>query len=94
MNYKVQGAIKRNKKSFIVCAILWLLLVIVFVAPFSYSVFQANVNGKFSLDIFINQIATNITNPFATIFFAICLIIYAALLSTFVASFPEKAPPP
>lgn len=68
MNYKVQGAIKRNKKSFIVCAILWLLLVIVFVAPFSYSVFQANVNGKISLDIFINQIATNITNPFATIY--------------------------
>ena len=67
MNYKIEGAIRRNRKSFIVCAILWLLLVIVFVAPFSYSVFEANASGKFSLDIFLNQIATNITNPFATL---------------------------
>ena len=32
--------------------------------------------------------------PFATIFLAIWRNIYAALLSTFVASFPENAPPP
>ncbi len=67
MNYKIEGAIRRNRKNFIVCLILWLLLVIVFVAPFSYSVFEASVNGKISLDIFMEQIATNITNPFATI---------------------------
>ncbi len=67
MNYKVQGAIRKNRKSFIVCAILWLLLVIVFVVPFSYSAFQAKSNGVFSLDIFLNQISINITNPFATI---------------------------
>ena len=69
MNYKVQGAIKRNKKSFIVCAILWLLLVIVFVAPFSYSAFQAtNDAGKVSMSIFMDQLMANITNPFATIY--------------------------
>ena len=67
MNYKIQGAIRRNKKSFIICAILWLLLVIVFVAPFSYSVFEANASGKFSLDVFFNQISANITNPFSTL---------------------------
>ena len=67
MNYKVEGAIRKNKKSFIVCAILWLLLVIVFVVPLSYSSFQASVNGKFSLDIFLNQITTNITNPFGAL---------------------------
>ena len=67
MNYKIEGAIRKNRKSFIVCIILWLLLVIVFVAPFSYSAFQANVNGKFDLDIFLNQMATNIINPFETI---------------------------
>lgn len=67
MNYKIQGAIRRNRKSFIICSILWLLLVIVFVAPFSYSVFEASVSGKFSLNIFLSQIATNITNPFATL---------------------------
>lgn len=66
MNYKIEGAIRRNRKTFIVCAILWLVLVIVFVAPFSYSVFEASVSGKFSLDIFLEQISTNITNPFKT----------------------------
>lgn len=67
MNYKIQGAMRRNRKSFIICAILWLLLVIVFVAPFSYSVFEASASGKFSLDTFLTQIATNITNPFVTL---------------------------
>lgn len=67
MNYKIEGAIRKNRKSFIICAILWLILVIVFVAPFSFSTFEASVNGKFSLDIFLDQIATNITNPFATL---------------------------
>ena len=67
MNYKVEGAIRRNRKSFIICAILWLILVIVFVAPFSYSSFQASVSGKFSFDIFIEQLFMNITNPFGTL---------------------------
>ena len=67
MNYKIQGAIKRSKKSFIICAILWLLLVIVFVAPFSYSVFESSTSGRFSLETFMEQFPTNITNPFATL---------------------------
>ncbi len=67
MNYKIEGAMRRNRKNFIVCSILWLFLTIVFVAPFSYSAFKASVNGSFSLDIFMEQIATNITNPFSTI---------------------------
>ena len=56
MNYKLEGAIRRSRKTFIVCAILWLFLVIVFVAPFTYSKFQATVNGQFSLDIFLEKI--------------------------------------
>ena len=67
MNYKIEGAIRRNRKNFIICLILWLLLVIVFVAPFSYSAFEASASGKFSLDIFMEQIFSNITNPFGTI---------------------------
>lgn len=67
MNYKIEGAIRRNKKTFIVCSILWLFLVIVFVAPFSYSAFQANASGKFSLEIFMEKITSNIANPFGTI---------------------------
>ena len=49
MNYKIEGAIRRNKKSFIICAILWLVLAIVFVAPLSYTSYQASVGGTFDL---------------------------------------------
>lgn len=68
MNYKIEGAIRRNKKSFIVCAVLWLILTIVLVAPLSYSIFQASSNGKISLEIVFEQFPTNIMNPFKTIF--------------------------
>ena len=67
MNYKLEGAIKKNRKSFIICSVLWLILVIVFVAPFSFSKFQASVNGTFSLEVFLEQISTNITNPFGAL---------------------------
>ena len=68
MNYKIEGAIRKNRTSFIICGILWLLLVIVFVAPVSYSAFQAtNEAGNMSLEIFIEQISKNITNPFGAL---------------------------
>lgn len=66
MNYKIQGAIRRNRITFIVCAVLWLFLAIVLVAPFSYSVFQAKAGGTFSLEIFLETITSNMTNPFGT----------------------------
>ena len=64
MNYKIEGAIKKNRKTFIICAILWLVLAIVFVVPFSYSAFQANVTGKFVLETFLEVLVDNITHPF------------------------------
>lgn len=67
MNYKIEGAIKKNKKHFIICIILWLFIAIVFVAPFSYTAFQANVNGKFLLNVFIENLVNNIMNPFGTL---------------------------
>ena len=33
MNYKVEGAIRRNKKYFIIFAILWLFIAIVLIVP-------------------------------------------------------------
>ena len=51
MNYKIEGAIKRNKSKFIICAVLWLILVIVLVAPLAYSSFQVKQGA--SLEIFI-----------------------------------------
>ena len=66
MNYKIEGAIKRNRKYFIIYAILWVVIAIVFVSPFSYSAHVAGLDGKFSLEIFIETFGTSITNPFGT----------------------------
>ena len=67
MNYKIEGASKKNKNAFIICLILWLILAIVFVAPVAYSSFQANASGVFSLNTFMEVLVDNITNPFATL---------------------------
>lgn len=66
MNYKIEGAIKRNKKNFIIFAILWLFIAIVFVAPIIYSWHMANATGNLDLTIFINTLMPSVTNPFAT----------------------------
>ena len=66
MNYKIEGAIRRNRKYFIIYAILWVVIAIVFVSPFSYSAHVAGLDGKFSLEIFIETFGTSITNPFGT----------------------------
>ena len=41
MNYKVEGAIKKNRKPFIISVILWVIITIVFIVPLSYSVYAA-----------------------------------------------------
>lgn len=55
MNYKIKGAIKRNRTTFVICLILWIILSIVFVAPLTYSFFLANQGGSFDLTIFLKQ---------------------------------------
>lgn len=64
MNYKIEGAIRRNRKNFIIFAILWIVIAIVFVAPWAYSSYMANSQGSFDLQIFIETFAKSITNPF------------------------------
>ena len=53
MNYKIEGAIRRNRKNFIIFAILWVFMAIVFVAPFAYSSYMAGAEGKMDLTVFI-----------------------------------------
>ncbi|MBO5479549.1 MAG: hypothetical protein J6A04_07790 [Clostridia bacterium] len=62
MNYKVEGAIRRNKKNFIIFIILWIILAIVLVMPISYSIVNATVNGHFMFDKFIGGIAESFMN--------------------------------
>lgn len=67
MNYKIEGAIRRNRTNFIIFAILWIILAIVFVAPISYSTFQAKLSGQFNLQIFIETFGSSISHPFNTL---------------------------
>lgn len=66
MNYKIEGAIRRNRKNFIIFAILWILIAIVFVSPFSYSTHVAGLSGQFDLEVFIKTFTETIVNPFET----------------------------
>ena len=67
MHYKIQGAIKKNRKNFIVYAILWIVIAIVFVVPFSYSSHMAGLNGRMELPVFFSTFGESITDPFGTI---------------------------
>ena len=62
MNYKVEGALRRNKKNFTIFIILWIILAIVFVMPISYSIKNATIDGHFMFDKFIGGIADPFTN--------------------------------
>ena len=54
MNYKIQGALKRNKKYFIMFGILWIFLAIVFVVPIAYSKFMVSLGeSRNGLEVFI-----------------------------------------
>lgn len=66
MNYKIEGAIKRNRNNFIIFAILWIFIAIVFVSPFSYSWHMAGINGEFDLTTFVETFGKSITNPLET----------------------------
>ena len=67
MNYKIEGAIRRNRKNFIIFAILWIFIAIVFVTPIAYSNYTAKANGNFDLRIFVETFGTSITHPFNTL---------------------------
>ena len=49
MNYKIEGAIRRNRKNFIIFGILWIFIAIVFVSPFAYSSHMAGMQKSFSV---------------------------------------------
>ena len=67
MHYKIEGAIRRNRTNFIIFAILWVVITIVFVSPFAYSSYMAGLEGKMDVKVFIETFGTSISNPFGTI---------------------------
>lgn len=66
MHYKIEGAIRRNRKNFIIFAILWVFIAIVFVSPFAYSSYMAGLEGKMDLEVFIETFGESIMHPLKT----------------------------
>ena len=67
MNYKIEGAIRRNRKNFIIFAILWIFIAIVLVSPFTYSSHIAMGSGKLDMEVFIKTFTESRSKPFGTI---------------------------
>lgn len=67
MNYKIEGALRKNKKTFIFAAILWLFLAIVFVMPIAYGWEVASAGEKFSMNTFSATVGERISQPFLNI---------------------------
>ena len=61
MNYKVEGALRRNKKYFILFGILWLFIAIVLIVPITLG-FNIATNQK-DLEEGIKIFTSTITNP-------------------------------
>ena len=66
MNYKIKGAIKKNRSKFVICVVLWLVLVIVLVAPVAYSFSYVQKMGG-GLEKLIETFVNSVMNPFSTI---------------------------
>lgn len=64
MNYKVQGAINKNKKTFIFAIVLWLFIVIVLISPLAYSIAYATAKGAFDFQKFLDMIFKIGLHPF------------------------------
>ena len=67
MNYKVEGAIKRNKKTFIIAIVLWVVIAIVLVSPLSCGIFAATYKGGFDFEALINTLAKSFGHPFSAL---------------------------
>ena len=67
MNYKLQGAIKRNRTNFIIFGILWIFIAIVFVTPIAHSQYIAKASGTMDLEKFITTFGEVIAQPFPTL---------------------------
>lgn len=66
MNYKIEGAIRRNRTNFIIFAILWIFIAIVFVSTFAYSSYVAGLEGQFNLEVFFKTFGESIGKPLQT----------------------------
>ena len=81
MGYKIQGAINKSKKYYIIYTILWLFCVIVFIMPASAGMAEANVNGNFDIGKFVSITMSYFTKPFSSF----SKVFTSAYLSSFIS---------
>ena len=64
---RINETLKKNKKNFIIYAILWLIAVIVFVMPISVGIVDATSKGEIDLEKCFSLSMTYIQEPFSSI---------------------------
>ena len=63
MNYKLAGGLKKNRKAIIVGLVLWILLTIILVLPFTIGMKVATISGHFDLIKFFTGYTVAFTAP-------------------------------
>ena len=63
---RIRDTLRKNKKNFIIYAILWLIAVIVFVMPISVAIVDATVDGQCDLGNCMTLSMEYIQNPMFT----------------------------
>ena len=66
MHYKIKGAIRRNRVTFIIAGILWIFCAIVFVSPWAHSSHMSGLSGEIDLGVFIQTFGGSIGKPLET----------------------------
>ena len=67
MNYKIKGAIKKNRGNFIIFTLLWLFIAICFVGPVSHAWHASATDEGRDMGIFIEEFSASISSPHTTI---------------------------
>ena len=63
MNYKVEGTIKKNKKTFIFAIVLWIFIAIVLIPPLACCFYVATRNGGFDFNNFVDMFFKSFLHP-------------------------------
>ena len=67
MNYKIKGAIRRNRFNLIIFLIIWLFVAICIIGPVSHA-WHASMQGESrDMGIFVSEISASVSNPFGTL---------------------------
>jgi len=64
---RISETLRKNKKNFIIYAILWLIAVIVFVMPVSAGIVDSTIDGVFDFNKFLEITYTYIKTPFSSL---------------------------